>query len=141
MASSISGSSRFPADEASVTIAFEDGSLLILLASDRGNRLRGVQEYIEIRRADLTVKIHDFLRMDVEKGGKKRVLRRIIRDKGHKAMYNDFVRRCIEGGRPLYPDADLLVSSLLYLGVKDALLSKKRFLEIDPKMLSSLDKT
>jgi predicted dehydrogenase len=106
-----------PGDELTAIVVYRDGSRLTLVATDRGNPLRGVQEYIDIRRGDLTVTIDDFLVMTVQEGGKKRVRRSIIRDKGHARMYRDFSRRVRDGSNPSYPHRDLLVSSMIYLSV------------------------
>ncbi|MBN2469059.1 MAG: Gfo/Idh/MocA family oxidoreductase [Deltaproteobacteria bacterium] len=106
-----------PGDELTVTVTYDDGSRLNLVATDHGNPLRGVQEYIDIRRGDLTVAINDFLVMTTQEGGRQRVHRSVIRDKGHTRMYRDFSRRVQTGAHHSYPDQDLLVSSTIYLAV------------------------
>lgn len=104
-------------DEAAVSVVFDDGSLLNLVASERGNSLRGVQEHIELRRGDVTVVIDDYLRLRVQKGRRQRVLRSRLRDKGHLRMYDAF-QQCVLEDRPFpYSKADLLRSSTLYLDV------------------------
>jgi len=122
----ISGSNSFPANEISVSIKFKDGSLLILIASDRGNRLRGVQEYIDIRCGNLTISIDDFIKMRIQKGGIQRTYRRIRRNKGHINMYKNFMERIQKNENPLYPNRDLKISTELYLLITDLLLSGKK---------------
>jgi predicted dehydrogenase len=119
----ISASDKFPADEISVAVVFADGSLLTLIASDRGNQLRGVQEFIEIRRGDTTITIDDFLKMKVQKGGSQKFYRRIIRDKGHKQMYKKFLYLVNNNMNALYPNRDLFLSTNLYLSISKMLLS------------------
>jgi predicted dehydrogenase len=122
---SMSASNIFPADEISAAIKFEDNSLLTLIASDRGNGLRGVQEYMDIRCEDLTIIIDDFMTMRILDRERKRIIRRIIRDKGHSRMYKSFLSRVEQGQKPVYPNNDLEVSTRLYLSVKESLLAKK----------------
>lgn len=125
-----SASDKFPTDENAVTVFFEDGSLLILIASDRGNRLRGVQEYIDIRRADLTIIIDDFLKMKVQESSHQKIYRKIIRDKGHKQMYENFIYSIRSGKNAKYPNRDLCISTTLYLSISSMLLSNIRYREI-----------
>jgi predicted dehydrogenase len=109
-------------DEASVVVRFADGSRLTVVATDKGNPLRGVQEHIDIRRGDLTLVIDDFLGMKVQERGRQRVHRTVVRDKGHLAMYREFIRNAEEGGGAVYSDADLRRSAVLYLTARDAAL-------------------
>ncbi|MHA1381890.1 MAG: Gfo/Idh/MocA family protein [Candidatus Helarchaeota archaeon] len=128
--SAISCSSKFPADEVSVAIKFEDGSLLSLIASDRGNPIRGVQEYIDIRCEDLTIFIDDFMKMKVQKGGRQRIYQKIIRDKGHIKMYRDFINKIDYNRKPFYPNKDLKISTELYLTITELLLSGRKYIEL-----------
>jgi len=126
----ISASKQFPGDESSVIVLFENESLLTLIASDRGNQLRGVQEYIDIRRADLTITIDDFLKMKIHENGRQKIYRKIIRDKGHKRMYEDFIHNIRKNKNAKYSNRDLYISTSLYLSISDMLLSNKRYREI-----------
>ncbi len=120
----VAASAHFVADEVAISIRFGNGSLLNIVASDRGNGLRGVQEYIEIRCGDLTVKVDDFMRFERLLGGRNNVKRCWYRDKGHQRMYLDFVERVSRGVQPFYPSTDLATSTRLYLSVVDSLLGK-----------------
>lgn len=98
-----------------VVVSYSDGSSLTIVASDIGNPLRGVQEFIEIRRDDLTLTIEDFVRMRVQAGARSSVHRRILRDKGHRRMYARFLRN-VETDNPVeYPNEDLWLTSMQYL--------------------------
>ncbi|MEW5802938.1 MAG: hypothetical protein AB1847_12635 [bacterium] len=134
----ISASHKSCADEISISVLFEEGSLLTLVASDRGNQLAGVQEYIEIRRADLTIAIHDFMHMHIRQAGKQWIRRKMIRDKGHKRMYRDFINRCEKNQNPGYPNDDLFISTILYLTMKDVLVRKEKYFEFDRLTFESI---
>jgi len=108
-------------DETAINVVYEDGSLLNLVASERGNGLRGVQEYIEVRKGDVTLAIDDFLSLRVQQGRRQRVVRHRLRDKGHLRMYRAF-QRCVLDSRPFfYSKQDLARSSTLYLDAVSAL--------------------
>ena len=127
----IGASSRVATDEPAVSVVFKDGSCLNLIASDRGSAMRGVQEYIDIRRGDLTIRIDDYTRMDVMcEGWRKRIYRR-IRNKGHIAMYKQFVRNCLEGNNASYPNYDLIVSSRLFIDITNMLSDGRHGASVD----------
>jgi len=126
----ISASGKHHADEVSCGITFEDGSLLTLIASDRGNQLRGVQEYIDIRCEDITITIDDFLNMRVQKNGKQRIYRRMLRDKGHSRMYEELLSKINQNRSASYPNRDLEISTTLYLSISSLLLSKGNFMNL-----------
>jgi len=119
----VSASESYPADEPLISIFFEDNSVLTIIASDRGNEMRGIQEYIDIRKGGLTIQIDDFLSMKVLEKSRRKVFRHIYRDKGHKRMYLEFYKM-VEGNRtPKYPESDLMITTSLYLQIKDALFA------------------
>ncbi len=113
-------------DEVSVTITYEDASMCVIVASDRGSDLKGVQEWIEIRRAGLTVCIDDFVRLVVADESGTRVIRSRVRDKGHARMYREFERAVLTGAQSQYPVRDLLISTLLYTTATDMLRRGQR---------------
>jgi predicted dehydrogenase len=128
---SMSSSTRFPADDAAISVHFDDGSQVNIIATDRGNGLRGIQEYIDVRKDELTIEMNDFLQFRVMEGGGSSTTRHIIRDKGHKRMYVEFLERCRGGHEAVYPTQDLEYISRLYLDIKDALMEKKRSVDLD----------
>ena len=92
----------------SLIICYADGSRATIVVTDNGNSLRGVQEFIELRRGDVTVTIDDFLRLRVEDGARQSIRRRLIRDKGHDRMYARFIENVRAGRAAEYPGDDLM---------------------------------
>ena len=80
-------------EERVLTVTFEDGSLLTVLGTTRGDDIRGVQEQIDIRRGKTTITIDDLWKMRIRSGGIERYSRTLFRDKAH----TDHVPR---GARP-----------------------------------------
>lgn len=107
-------------DEISMTVLFDDGSRLTIIATKLGNALRGVQEWIEIRRGDVTVRIDDFMAMTTERAGRRRVRRRRLRDKGHVAMYRDFVEDIAAGRKPAYSNRALMATTQIMVAAVEA---------------------
>jgi len=118
-------------DPISIVVSYADGSRLVVVVTDCGNSLRGVQEFIELRRGDMTVTIDDFLRMRVQAGGRQSFRRRLIRDKGHNRMYGRFVENVRDGRGVDYPDDDLTATSTQYLLASEALMSGETVKVID----------
>jgi predicted dehydrogenase len=114
-----------------VVVRFEDGSLLNLISGDQGDRLRGVQEYIDIRMGLLTVQIHDFRKMVVMHDGRRRVYRSLTRDKGHKQMYRTLSDSVLNSLRPRYPSTDFVRTSVLTEEIYRALVSGQRHCRLD----------
>lgn len=98
-------------DDCVLVISYEEGSLAVISLCDKGNDMRGVQETIEIKQANSTFRLDDMLRLTVDKPGRMRkTYRRLIRDKGHKRMYQAFARDIKNGTvSNQYPLADLEV--------------------------------
>jgi predicted dehydrogenase len=115
-----SAEGSIPGDEIAMTVLFGDGSRLTVVATELGNGLRGVQEFIDVRRGDLTLRIDDYLSMTVERGGRRRVRRRRIRDKGHAAMYRAFANDIAAGRGPAYPDRALLATTRILTAAAEA---------------------
>ena len=126
----LAGSKEHPADEPAITVTFDDGSMLVIIGSDRGNNLRGIQEFIDIRQGDLTIRIDDLNKMEIQKRGYRKIYRSVIRDKGHARMYREFRFNCKVGEEPKYPLRDLYISSKLYLDITDAALNGVKYCEL-----------
>lgn len=124
-------SRRHPCDEAVLVVTFNDESVLTIIASDRGNSLRGVQEWIQIRKDDITITIDDFLRVTVQNPHSQKIFRYFIRDKGHSQMYRSFVKSFMEIGAPYYPNEDLFITSSLSIDLSESLLNKIPYLELN----------
>ena len=107
-------------DELTLTVLFDDGSRLSIVATKLGNGLRGVQEYMDIRRGGLTVEIDDFMKITVKRGGRKLVRRRLLRDKGHSQMYRNFASAVAAGRGPIYPERALLLTTQILVAAVEA---------------------
>ena len=112
-------------DETSMAVTFADGSRLTVVATKLGNGLRGVQEFIEIRRGDITVRIDDFISMTSETGARRWVRRRRFRDKGHTAMYRSFLDDIAARRPPSYPDRALLTTTRILVSAVDAVKRRR----------------
>ena len=77
----VSGSKTFD-EERVLTATFEDGSLLTILGTTRGDHIRGVQEQIEIRRGGTTIMIDDLWKMRVRRGGIRETLTNRVPQQG-----------------------------------------------------------
>lgn len=118
-------------DGVSIIVRYRDGSRLHIIATDRGSSLRGVQEFIELRRAELTITIDDFLRMRVDSGASQSVRRQLVRDKGHKRMYARFMQNVEKNRATEYPSKDLAATTTQYLRASHALGAGVRTAEIE----------
>jgi len=90
-----------------LAVTFDDGSLLTIVATDRGDDLQGVQETIDVRRGLVTARIDDFRSITVLRNGRSRTVRRLWRDKGHEAMFESCFRRAAADQAAVYPAGDL----------------------------------
>jgi predicted dehydrogenase len=118
-------------DPISLVVSYADGSRLNIVVTDNGNSLRGVQEFIDLRRGDTTVTIDDFLHMRVQDGARQRFRRKVLRDKGHDRMYARFVDNVRAGRGVDYPDEDLVATATQYLLASEALMSGEIVKTID----------
>lgn len=111
----VPGSVQALDEERVLTVTFADGSLLCILATGRGDDIRGVQEQIEIRRGHTTVTIDDLWKMRVRHAGVDRRSRRLFRQKAHANMYRTALRRFLDGEPALYPAADIVLVSAIQI--------------------------
>jgi len=105
--------SRTDDEERVLTATFEDGSLLTILGTTRGDHIRGVQEQIEIRRGGMTVMIDDLWKMRVRSGGIERPSRTVFRNKAHGRMYEEALSRLERNEPAVYPVSDMLIVSAI----------------------------
>ena len=97
-----------------ISVLYENGSILNISASDKGNSLRGVQEKIEIRFGNETIFIDDFTSLTHIKGnGVKIKKRNLMRKKGHSAMYKNFLQIINEKQISDYSVHDLINTSVV----------------------------
>jgi predicted dehydrogenase len=109
--------------ERALSIQFSDGSAAVLVATDRGDDIRGVQEHIEARRGSLTARLDDLWRLALLRQGRISRRRTLWRDKGNQRMYRDAFRRFTRDEPALYPIRDLALVIALQLAATDLVTS------------------
>ncbi|HEY2767362.1 MAG TPA: Gfo/Idh/MocA family oxidoreductase [Solirubrobacteraceae bacterium] len=134
----VSHSARSIDEERVLTVTFADGSLLCILATGRGDDIRGVQEQIEIRRGHTTVTIDDLWKMRVRHGGVDRRSRMLFRHKAHADMYRTALRRFLRGEPALYPAGDIVVVSAIQIAATELARSDRVHGEIPTWLESTL---
>jgi predicted dehydrogenase len=102
-------------EERVLTVTFDDGSLLTILGTSRGDGVRGVQEYIEIRRGGTTIALDDLWKMRVRSGGTERYYRTAFRNKAHSRMYRESLDRVARAEPAIYELRDLAVVSAIQI--------------------------
>lgn len=107
----VPGSEPGSDEERVLTVTFEEGSLLTILATTRGDDIRGVQEQLDIRRGRVSVTIDDLWKLRIRSGGIERYARTAFRDKAHSAMYQEGLRRIADGKPSVYPVRDMVIVS------------------------------
>jgi predicted dehydrogenase len=115
-----------PDEERTFTIVFRDGSAATIVATQRGDSTLGVQEFIDIRRGDLSIQIDDFRRLRATRSG--RSIRRSYswRNKGHLDMYREILRRIRSREPSGYTLRELELSSQLTILATDMVRSGAR---------------
>ena len=118
-------------DSVSLSILFEDDSLVNIIASDQGNNLRGVQERIEVRTEDKTIFIDDYKKMIIHDNGRTFIKRKLLRDKGHGQMYKEFLDATKTGRKALYENDDVFWVSYLVEKASQMLINEGKYTKID----------
>ena len=113
-------------EERVLTVTFEDGSLLTVLATVRGDDIRGVQEQMEIRRGRTTITIDDLWKLRVRSEGLERYSRTLFRDKAHSTMYREALGRIMAGQPAVYPVRDMIVVSAIQIAASDLAWTDER---------------
>ena len=113
-------------EERVLTVTFEDGSLLTVLATIRGDDIRGVQEQMEIRRGRTTITIDDLWKLRIRSEGFERYSRTLFRDKAHSTMYREALGRIVAGQAAVYPVRDMIVVSAIQIAASDLALTDER---------------
>ncbi len=115
----VSGPESAIDEERVLTVTFEDGSLLTIFATSRGDDIRGVQEQIEIRRGRTTIMLDDLWKMRIRHGGMDRYSRTLFRDKAHRRMYRAALRRFLRNEPAAYPARDIVLVSAIQIAASD----------------------
>ena len=124
------GSQPGSGDERVLTVTFDDGSLLTVLGTTRGDDIRGVQEQIDIRRGRTTITIDDLWKMRIRSEGIERYSRTAFRDKAHTTMYREALGRIAAGLPSVYPVRDLVVVSAIQVAASNAARTDERSAEL-----------
>jgi predicted dehydrogenase len=106
-------------EERVLTVTFEDGSLLTVLGTTRGDDIRGVQEQIDIRRGRTTITIDDLWKLRIRSGGIERYSRTLFRNKAHTVMYREALGRVVAGQPAVYPVTDMVVVSAIQIAASN----------------------
>ncbi len=102
-----------------LTVVFDDGSVATFVPTGRGDDTRGVQEWIDARRGNLSLSIDDLWRMTWTREGRTRRRRTVFRDKGHGRMFRDATKRLAAGVPSPYPVDDLIVVSAIQIAATE----------------------
>ena len=118
-----------------LSILFSEGSLVNITVSDKGNSMRGVQEYIEIRTKNETFFIEDYTKfMRIKPNGNKQTKRFLKRIKGHDAMYKHVIQLYEDNDIIQYTKEDLIYTSMTTFYASEMYKNKVRSLKIDDKI-------
>ena len=122
-------------EETTLSIVYEDGSAVTIVATQRGDPTPGVQELIEIRRGDLSIRIDDFRRLVATKSGQGIRRSSSRRDKGHRAMYDEMLNRVKTDQPPLYTLRELEVTSMLTILAADMVQNGRGWVDVSSHYL------
>lgn len=91
----------------SIILTFEDGSIVTIVSTDKGDDLGGVEEYIELRYSKTTLKLYDYKKLKIYMDGNHKSLNFFYRDKGHHNMYKTLKQQVQKKLPPMYPAEDI----------------------------------
>lgn len=122
-------------ETSSISVLYKNGSILNITASDMGNSLRGVQEKIEVRFDNETIFIDDFLSLThIKNNGVKFKKFNFFRDKGHNAMYKNFIKIIDNEKSSDYSVIDLINTSVVTFYASVMLQNNVRNLRIEDEI-------
>jgi predicted dehydrogenase len=122
-------------EERVLTVTFEDGSLLTVLGTTRGDDIRGVQEFMDIRRGHTSITIDDLWKYRARRDGIERFSRTFFRNKAHTAMYSEGLGRIVAHQPSVYPVRDMVIVSAIQIAASDLARTDKRSADL-PSWLS-----
>ena len=100
--------------------------MLTVLATIRGDDIRGVQEQMEIRRGRTTITIDDLWKLRIRSEGFERYSRTLFRDKADSTMFGEALGRIVAGQAAVYPVRDMIVVSAIQIAASDLALTDER---------------
>jgi predicted dehydrogenase len=106
-------------EERVLVVTFEDGSLLTVLGTTRGDDIRGVQEHMDLRRGHVSIVIDDLWKLRVRSEGIEHSTRTLFREKAHTTMYREGLARVVAGQPSVYSVRDMVVVSALQIVASD----------------------
>ena len=106
-------------EERVLTVTFEDGSLLTVVGTTRGDDIRGVQEQIDVRRGRTTITIDDLWKLRIRHGGFERYYRTAFRNKAHSQMYREALGRVLRDEPAVYDVRDMIVVSAIQIAASN----------------------
>jgi predicted dehydrogenase len=113
-------------EERVLTVTFEDGSLLTVLGTTRGDDIRGVQEQLDVRRGHTTITIDDLWKYRVRSDGIEHFSRTLFRDKAHTTMYREGLGRVKAGQPSVYTMRDMVIVSAIQTAASDLARTDER---------------
>jgi predicted dehydrogenase len=122
-------------ESSAISVIYENGSILNVTASDKGNSVRGVQEKIEVRFDNETIFIDDFTSLThLQANGVKSTKRKFLRDKGHNAMYRNFLK-IIQGEEvSKYSSTELINTAIVTYYASHMALNNIRTMNIEKEI-------
>ncbi len=126
-----------PDEERILNVIFRDGSSVTVAVTVRGDSTMGVQELIDVRRGDLSIRIDDYRRLVATRAGRVIDRRTGWRDKGHDAMYREALRRMKNNSHAQYASEDLRRTTLLTVTATEMIRSGLRSLSLDFEPIES----
>jgi predicted dehydrogenase len=106
-------------EERVLTVTFDDGSVLTVVGTARGDDIRGVQEQIDIRRGRTTISVDDLWKVRIRHGGFERYYRTAFRNKAHGQMYREALGRVLRDEPAVYDVRDMIVVSAIQIAASD----------------------
>jgi predicted dehydrogenase len=110
-------------EERTISVVFDDGSVAAITATNRGDDVRGVQEWIEARRGGVTARIDDLWKLTLLRDGTARTSRTPFRSKSHQAMYQEALGELESKGFGRHPLRDMVVESLVQIAASEMVAS------------------
>jgi predicted dehydrogenase len=117
-------------EERVLTVTFDDGSLVTILGTTRGDDIRGVQEQVEMRRGRTTITIDDLWKLRVRSEGFERYSRTFFRNKAHGQMYQEALEGVTTAEPAAYPVRDMLVVSAIQIASSELVKTGRQVAEI-----------
>ncbi len=119
---SLGNAGRYSGDNFTLLIRFANGSQGSVLYAANGDRASS-KERVEVFCGGAMAVLEDFRRLELVRGGRRRVTRSRTQDKGHRAEWEAFVATLRRGGPAAIAFEDIAASTLATLCAQDSLRS------------------